>query len=110
MTIGIIFLACIGFTAGFLIADIQNANVETQAVMVATKYAPNIRRYDNLVWWIDHSKYGLIVKLYDGSCICVGVSSGFWNSTTVGDKCQLKIKRGRVTGIVWDYKIVGKIY
>lgn len=110
MTIGIIFLACMGFTLGFLVADIKHANVDTQTVMVVSKYAPGTTKYGNLFWQLDHTSLGLVVKLYDESVVCVGVSSELWGSTMINDRCKLQIKRGSITGIVWDYKIVGKTY
>lgn len=110
MTIGIIFLACIGFTLGFLVADIKHADLDTETVMVVSKYDPGIKKYGNLFWWVDHNQHGLWVKRYAGSCVYAGVGSDLWGSTMIGDRCKLQIKRGSVTGIVWDYKIVVKTY
>ena len=110
MTIGIIFLACMGFTLGFLVADIKHANVDTQTVRVVSKYAPGTQKYGNLFWQLDHTSHGLVVKLYDESVVCVGVSSELWGSTMINDLCKLQIERGITTGIIWDYKIVGKTY
>jgi hypothetical protein len=110
MTIGIIFLACMGFTLGFLVADIKHADVDTETVRVVSKYAPGTTKYGNLFWQLDHTSLGLVVKLYDGSVECVGVSSELWGSTMINDRCKLQIRRGSITGIIWDYKIVGKTY
>lgn len=100
----------LGMLAGFLTADIKHSDIDTQTVRVVSKYAPGTTKYGNLFWQLDHTSLGLVVKLYDGSVVCVGVSSELWGSTVLGDRCKLQIKRGSVTGIVWDYKIVGKIY
>lgn len=100
----------LGMLAGFLTADIKHSDIDTQTVRVVSKYAPGTTKYGNLFWQLDHTSLGLVVKLYDGSIVCVGVSSELWGSTVLGDRCKLQIKRGSVTGIVWDYKIVGKIY
>ena len=108
--IGTIIVAFIGMTMGFLFADIYHADIDTETVRVVSKYNPGIKKYGNLFWWVDHTQLGVWVKRYDGSCVCAGVSSELWGSTMVNDRCKLQIKRGSVTGIIWDYKIVGKTY
>lgn len=110
MIVTFILVACIGIIAGLLGVDIEHANVDTQTVRVVSKYAPGTTKYGNLFWQLDHTSLGLVVKLYDGSVVCVGVSSEMWGSTMINDRCKLQIKRGSITGIIWDYKIVGKTY
>lgn len=100
----------LGMLAGFLTADIKHSDIDTQTVRVVSKYDPGIKKYVNLFWWVDHTQYGLSVQLYDGSVVCAGVNYGLYGSTVVGDRCKLQIKRGSITGIIWDYKIVGKTY
>lgn len=100
----------LGMLAGFFTADIKHADLDTETVRVVSKYNPGIKKYGNLFWWVDHTSLGLVVKLYDESVVCVGVSSELWGSTMINDRCKLQIKRGSITGIIWDYKIVGKTY
>ena len=100
----------LGMLAGFLTADIKHSDIDTQTVRVVSKYAPGTTKYGNLFWQLDHTSLGLVVKLCDGSVVCVGVSSELWGSTMINDRCKLQIKRGSITGIIWDYKIVGKTY
>ena len=100
----------LGMLAGFLTADIKHSDVDTQTVRVVSKYAPGTTKYGNLFWQLDHTSLGLVVKLYNGSVVCVGVSSELWGSTMINDRCKLQIKCGIITGIIWDYKIVGKTY
>jgi len=101
-----VIIDCIGSKSEILVGNVIDKHYKAESIHYGTKtnYISKGNYETITTREVDPEKYLIIAKFNDGQIVTVECSTNLYYQKNVGDKIDVKINKGLLSGAIWSIK------